>query len=628
MKIKSLTTRISLFVTILTTFVLLATLLTVYISSSNTLKDKAEEETQFKLDLMVQSLSKVQTSIESAATYSIPALRSCMSDTKAVMDILVNIVKKNQYVSSAAVAYAPSRLPGRSYCMPIAVKYGGIRSYYGDKETDGEYIYSEWYMVPSTKGEPFWTDPYSNELHIPVVSYAMPISGVDGDCEGVLTISIELRNFVDLLAFDRDGIGGNETKENNKYVLFDRNTTYLTTPHTEYIMNETLFTRAKLSNDTIFSHIGREIVADRDGQEIAEIDGEKSVVTWRILPHLQWTAMVETPYSEVFASMHKLSLITLIVALLATLIAVAVLVYAVRRSLRPLKRLQSAARQLGEGQYSDEKLPEVLTSRPDEIGELGREFERMETAVKTTISQLDDERQRVKDSNVMLTNLMQNVVCNLQMPINNMISFTDGLSALVDNSEEAQVIKQEAQKAGRTILQQFHQMNEMASLLSTNNKNAGQMIVIPSSEFMIEAMNGAHQLEERYMLTLTQEYHDKRSINIHTNPVQLETLLYQLIIEASKVSNTSVVGLYSMLNKEETALRIMIETKTANPIPAEEKANFFKRFAQQKIEVEPSSDYLQLFICYRTAKQLGARLYVDADYKEGNVFVLEIQKAD
>ncbi len=627
MKIKSLTTRISLFVTILTTFVLLATLLTLYVSSRSTLNEHAEEETQYRLDLMVQSLSKVQASIESAATYSIPALQSCMSDTTAVMDILVNIVRKNQYVSSAAVAYAPSRLPGHSYCMPIAVNYGGISCYYGDRESNGEYIYNEWYMVPSTKGEPFWTDPYSNELHIPVVSYAMPISFEEDRCEGVLTISIELSNFVDLLAFDRDEISDNETKSDNMYVLFDRNTTYLTTPHTEYIMNETLFTRAKLSNDTIFSHIGREIIADHNGREIAVIDGEKSVVTWRILPHLQWTAMVVTPYSEVYASMHQLSVITLIVALLATLIAIAVVVYTVRRALRPLKRLQSAARRLSEGEYNEE-LPAELTSRPDEIGELGREFERMETAVRTTISQLDDERQRVKDSNVMLTNLVHNVVNNLQMPINNMISFTDGLSALVDNSEEAQVFKEEARKAGRTILQQFHQMNEMAGLVSTNNKNAGQMIVVPSNEFIVEAMKGAHQLEERYLLTLTEEYHDKRTINIRTNPVQLETLLYQLIIEASKVSNTSVVGLYSMLNKEETALRIMIETKTANPIPADEKANFFKRFAQQKIEVEPSSDYLQLFICYRTAKQLGARLYVDTEYKEGNVFVLEIPKSE
>ncbi len=626
MKIKTLTTRISLVVTILTILVLLATILTVYIYSRNMLTQHAEEETQYQLDRMVQSLSKVQASIESAATYSLPALHDCMDDTLKVMNILTNIVKQNLYVSSASVAYAPNRLPGKDYCMPIAADYGSVTAYYGDREANGEYIYNEWYMVPSVKGEPFWTDPYSNELDIPVVSYAMPINSPDHRCEGVLTLSIELKSFMSMLVYQReDSIDFHEKKSDLQLVLLDRSTNFLTSPHTDYIMNQTLFTLAETLNDTTYTHIGREIVARRNGQRFMTIDDEESVVTWRILPKLQWTALVITPYTEVFASLTSLTITSVIVALLAVAVAVVILIFSIRRSLRPLKRLQSAAQLLGEGKYNME-LPVQLTGRPDEIGDLSREFVRMEQAVQKNMNELKAEKQHVKDSNLMLTTLVQNVVKNLQMPINNIISFTDCLSSMVDTNEESMVIKHEAEKAGRSMLQQFHQLNEMASLVASGGEGDA-LIVIPSNEFVNQTVRGASQLEERFLIKVTEEFHDKRQLPIRVNPLQMETLIYELIVELSKVSNNSVVGFYSMVNQELTLLRIILEAKTDSPIPQDEKEGFFTHFAEQKIQAMKESDYLQLYICYRTAQQQGARLYVDKGYADGNRFIIECPRA-
>ncbi len=625
MKIKTLTSRISIVVVALTVLVLLATISTVYVNSRNSLEKQAEEETQYKLDLLVQSLSTVQASIESAATYSIPALSACMQDTATVMNILMGIVDKSPYINSASVAYAPDCLPGRSYCLPIAVNYGCVTCYYGNPESNGDYIYNEWYMVPAIKGESFWTDPYSNELDIPVVSYAAPISNQDNKCQGVLTLSIELSNFVDLLHYQH-GDSIQQQHERNFNVLLDRNTYFLTTPHTEMIMNETLFTLAESFNDTIYSHVGKEIAAGHNGQEVVTLENKRSVVTWRVLPKLQWTALVVTPYEEFFARLHQLTATTVIVALMAVMLAVIVLVYSVRHALQPLKRLQSATHQLGEGKY-DISLPENITQRSDEIGTLGREFMRMEKAVRSNVQELEDEKQRVKENNSMLTNLIRNVVTNLKLPINDMIGFTEGLATMVDNSHEAQVIKTEAYEAGKTILQQFRQLDEMAGLVAAGDNEDNAMICISSGEFITGAMNGARQLEERFFITLKEEYHDKRQITIRTNPLQLETLIYQLIIEVAMVSNNTTVRFYTMLTQDGTALRFLMEAETSKPIPAEEKVNFFKRFAEQQIDDSAESDYLQLYICYRTSKQLGTRLYVDTNYTEGNRFVLEIQGA-
>jgi len=628
MKIKSLTTRISLVVTILTILVLLATIMTVYISSRRSLERNAQEETQYHLDLMVQSLSRVQGSVEAAAINSIPALYTHMRDTAAVMRLLQGIVKNNSFVSSAAVAYTPDFLPGQPYCMPIVSNYGTFSSRYAYKESNGDYIYNEWYLVPTAHKEPFWTDPYSNEVNIPVVSYAVPIRSEGGECEGVLALSIELSSFVNLLVYDRDekvSIQNNVNNQRNQHILLDRNTEVLTAPHTDYIMNETLFTLAESLNDTVYSYMGHEIVKGRSGQEIITMGGEQTVATWRIIPKLQWTALVITPYSEVFASLKDLTVFTIGIALLAVLLSVIILIYSVRRSLLPLKKLRAATRLVGEGKY-DTPLPDELLQRPDEIGELGREFVTMKDAVVNTVSQLEEERKHVKDNNRMLTMLVQNVVSNLQAPLADVLNFTDGLAVLAGNSAEAMVCKTQAEEGGKVVLQQFRQLNEMARLIATDEDGKSGMIVINSDEFMKSVMESVTQLEEKYFITIHKPQHDNRSIPIKTDTLLLETLIYQLVFEVSKTCNNPEVSFYSVLAPDENALRIVAEAATCSPIPVEEREAFFYQFANQKIALTTKGDTLQLYICYRMAEQLGAKLFVDSDYTSGNRFVLEIPR--
>jgi len=632
MKIKSLTLRISIVVTIMTLFVLLATLLTVYTIAIDNHKKDATQETRYKLDLIVERLSKVQSSIELTAKYSVPALEACMTDTMEVMEVLKNIVSTSKHVNCAALAYAPNRLPGHPYCIPTAVNYGTVSKYFSDKELNGEYIYEDWYIAPSLEGIPFWTDPYYNMLNVPVISYAVPVISKEHGFEGVLTLAVELTNFNKLLSSYTDDTADSTSIEPDKSVniIFDRNTTFLTTRNKDYIMNETLFTLAESKNDTVLSYVGREIVADRDGEKILTVEGEKSVMTWRNLPNLDWTAMVITPYSEVYASVNALTFVTILVALLSAIAAIIILYFSVRRALRPFKRLKAATHLLGEGNY-DTELPHKLTSRQDEIGELGREFMRMQKAVKKNIDELEEERLRLKHSYDMLSTLIHNVVSHLRLPINNLLNFNEALATMADNSEEAQIVKSSAKDAGMNILQQFNQLNELSKLISSKAEDDDTMIVTSSEDFVEYAIKGAHQLEERFFITINEEFHDKRKINIRSNTHVLESLLYELIIEAARVSKTNVVGLQFRLNPKMDALRIMIVAKTDHPICEEEKPNFFIRFAEQKVNAYSTSELLPLYICYRIAMRLGVRIYVEPKCNKDNpcnIFVLEIPKAE
>ncbi len=622
----SLSSRISIIVTILSLLVLFSTLSTVYFFARKSLMLHAEHAAQYELDLMNHNLTKVRSSIEMSAALALPSIKRGMSDTTEVISILGDIVEKNPYISCAAVAYAPNRLPGITYNMPVAFNYGSVNHYFGEKEMDGDYRYDDWYKVPAEKGESYWTNPYTTILDFLVMGYAVPITSEEHGFEGVLTLSVELNHLNSLLAVQHEDSVESDHHHHNEHVLLDSRTMILSTPHPKHIMKESLFTLAEHEKDTMYSYIGHEIQAGRDGDVIMDVEGVKSVVTWRVSPTLNWASMIISPYSEVYATLNHLFSVFITVALVAFIIAIIIFFISVRRLLSPMKQLQKATRLLGEGKF-DTKLSDDLTGRPDEIGDLGREFMRMESRIKISVNQLECERQNVQESNDMLTTLVHNVVKHLQVPINNMINFTEGLSTLVEDTEETVIIKNEAQEAGKTILKQFNQLNEMVTLVASNEEDADAMVVIPSNEFVDDALKGSHQLEENFFLTLNEEYKDKRKINIRTNTLTLESLLYQLIVEAAAVSKTNEIGLYSVISQDLSSLRLMIEAKTDSPIPSDEKANFFKRFAKQKIEAYASSDYLQLYLCYRTAKRLGARIYVDPEFKDGNLFVLELKKA-
>ncbi len=627
MKIRSLTIRITIVVTIMTLFVLLATMTSTYIMSLNNHRKQADRETNYRLDLVVERLNKVQTSVELAASYSIPALKACMTDTAKVVEILNTIVASNSYVNCAALAYAPNRLPNLSYCMPIAVDEGTVSHYFSDRDLNGEYIYDDWYIAPALDGKSFWTDPHYNLLNVPVVSYAVPVISEERGFEGVLTLAVELTNLNKMLSLYQyeDGDASAQTVS----VVLDRNTTFLTTRTRDLILNETLFTLAESTNDTVHSHIGHEILAERNGEAVLNLNGERSVATWRVLPELHWAAMVITPYSEVYASVYELTYSNIIIALLAIIAAIIILFFSVRRALRPFNQLKSATHQVGEGKY-DVELPARLVERPDEIGDLGREFMLMQKAVKKTIDELDAERQLLKNSYDMLSTLLHNVVSQLRLPVTNMLNFHEVLGALLGDNDDVRMMQQEAKRTASTILDRFNQLNELSNLISSKPEDDDTLIVLSSADFVLDFIKGAHQLEEHYPIKLNEESLDDRKLDIRCNTHILEKLLYELIIEASRVSNTDTIGLRFTLNEKMTALRIAIVAETDCPIPEDEKPNFFVRFAKQKVDAYATSTLLPLYICSRIAERLGISLYVEPGSeanRKANVFIIDIPKA-
>ncbi len=625
MKTRSLSVKITLVAAVLALIMMMIVLLVVYGLARNHTNIMFEEKTRFEMDALELNLNKVRNSIELTAALTLPKVTQCMSDTTEVTEVLTDIVKNNQFISCAAVAYAPNRLPGVTYNMPVIANYGFISNYFGDKERNGDYTFSDWYIVPSQKGVAFWTDPYVNILDSPVVSYAVPITSEGYGFEGVLTLAVELNYMNKLLAYQpNDSTSGGLRDE---YMLFDRNTTFLTTPQTEFIMNETLFTLAESKNDTTYSYIGREIVAGHNGQTITMVEGEESVATWRILPELNWAAMIITPRAALYTTLHKVFITLILLGFLAVMIVITVFFYQVRKLLTPIRQLKSVTQKMSEGN-GDVEMPASLTSRQDEIGVLGREIARMRDTISADKELLESERQDSQHTYDKLTTLIHNVAGHMKLPVSNMVSATDRLAALVGDDEEGTAAKNDVQGASLTAQQKISQLQEMASLLQEKDEHDDVRVVMTNEAFIDDAMKGIHQLEERFGLTINEEYRDRRPVKICTNLQTLKTLLYRLIAEAAKVGQTNEVGVYYTLDMQETAFRIMIEAKAAEPIPQEEKEDFFRRYAMQKMEGYENSAFQELYLCYRTARHLGAQLFVDHEYKEGNLFVIEMPKVE
>lgn len=97
--------------------------------------------------------------------------------------------------------------------------------------------------------------------------------------------------------------------------------------------------------------------------------------------------------TDVYTRIRRMALIFSGVAVAAIALGAAVVSFVVKRSTKPVTALSGVAREIADGAY--EKRVDVRTK--DEIGALGRDFNRMADAVETKISELEErnERQRL-----------------------------------------------------------------------------------------------------------------------------------------------------------------------------------------------------------------------------------------
>ncbi len=139
-----------------------------------------------------------------------------------------------------------------------------------------------------------------------------------------------------------------------------------------------------------------------------EVDyrGKQVVAAWRYLPELQWGMVVKMDADEVFAPLYRQQEILLEALLALVLFAGAVAFYFGRRLVVPLKSFASTADEIAKGDLGKR----VDETRADEIGALGRAFNRMTGNLQALYRTLEDRvEERTRELNVSNEQLQEEI---------------------------------------------------------------------------------------------------------------------------------------------------------------------------------------------------------------------------
>ncbi|WP_432561150.1 methyl-accepting chemotaxis protein [Kineococcus sp. SYSU DK003] len=257
---------------------------------------------------------------------------------------------------------------------------------------------SAWYWTPKQTGEVYFTEPYTYEVdgqEVLMATAAAPIT-VDGAFLGVLTADLSLASLTGAMADIKPYGTGYAT------LLTDAGT-YVTHPDADLLGQAATGTAKELT--TVVATSGTTTV--RAGDETLT-----AVSPVRVDADQTWTLLVSAPRSSALAASHSLRTTTLLLGLLAVLVAGAVTWVIGTGIGRPVQRLRDSLADIADGDGDLTK--RVDESRRDELGALGAAFNRFAETIAGTVREVSAEADQLNAAAVRLDETSRRLGGNVQ----------------------------------------------------------------------------------------------------------------------------------------------------------------------------------------------------------------------
>ncbi|OFY38402.1 MAG: hypothetical protein A2X18_02725 [Bacteroidetes bacterium GWF2_40_14] len=361
-----------------------------YYFTRNTIRETTRENAIFLANNTVNRIEQVLTPAEKIPEIVAKMLESAFLSKDSLIPFLKSMLSINKNVYGSIIAYEPDYFPEQGmYFAPYVCRQGDtIHSVVlGDKNY--EYFYMDWYQIPKMTNAPYWSEPYFDEGggNVLMTTYSVPFyTYKDGKrtFSGIVTVDISLEWLTEIMS---------QVKIlNTGYAfLLSRNGVIITHPNKDYVMNQTIFTIAKENNQPAMRETGRNMIQGKSNFESAGFRSKwkagKLWINYAALPSSHWSIGVIYPDDEMFASLHKINIILLILILVGLSMLSFVIYKIVNKLTSPLKHFAASARLIAAGNFNVH-LPEIKTE--DEMKELHNSFSFMQKELGDYIVTLKD----------------------------------------------------------------------------------------------------------------------------------------------------------------------------------------------------------------------------------------------
>ena len=376
-------TRISLYVILLTAALFLTASVTVYKINYDMVRKEAVTNAFSQLRALNLEMENVLSSVASAINNMVPRAEIMAAESRDTSDFLLllkDVLKNTPQLKDIAIALEPYYYRHQKQFAAYSISEGdSIKSM---MLTDPLYTYPyyDWYVIPRCTDSTYWTDPYIDRVwgHLSMCSYTAPLHDGDGKFIGVICASIETQ----WLTSKIDNI---RLYDHSYNFIIGKAAGYIVHPDNSLIINETIFSYALQTGNTALAEAGRRMIAGETGMSELSINGSPGIIFFTSVPSNNWSIAAICPESDIFAGAYRTLLIMLVIALLSIIIMAVTVSLTVRKATAPLAVLAASANRIAEGDFNS-AMPRFHGE--DEIGRLCRSFSSMQQSLSSYMDRL------------------------------------------------------------------------------------------------------------------------------------------------------------------------------------------------------------------------------------------------
>ena len=376
-------TRISLYVILLTAALFLTASVTVYKINYDMVRKEAVTNAFSQLRALNLEMENVLSSVASAINNMVPRAEIMAAESRDTSDFLLllkDVLKNTPQLKDIAIALEPYYYRHQKQFAAYSISEGdSIKSM---MLTDPLYTYPyyDWYVIPRCTDSTYWTDPYIDRVwgNLSMCSYTAPLHDGNGKFIGVICASIETQ----WLTSKIDNI---RLYDHSHNFIIGKAAGYIVHPDNSLIINETIFSYAIQTGNTALAEAGKRMISGETGMSELSVNGRPGIIFFTSVPSNNWSIATICPESDIFAGAYRIVLIMLIIALLSIIIMALIVSLTVRKATAPLTTLAASADRIAEGDFNS-AMPRFWGN--DEIGRLCRSFSSMQQSLSSYMDRL------------------------------------------------------------------------------------------------------------------------------------------------------------------------------------------------------------------------------------------------
>lgn len=379
----SFSSRLSLYIIAASMGIFLLTILAVGTVSNTIMIRDARDNAAKSLELCTVKIENSLAKVESAAHSLIWLVKEHNDDPEYMYDITRKLLEFNPEIVGSTVAFEPNYFPEKgvwyapySYRdeatgMIITIQMGGESYQYHDME---------WYAVPRSTGENYWSDPYMDEGggEQVMTTYSIPLWDENGNIYAVFTADINLNSLT-------EEVSKIKPYKNSYIILVGRQGQFISHPDKSKILTDNIFSASSMLSDKRLAKTQAAMLARENGYDsFFSPYGYQAEIVYGPLNN-GWTGAIIFRSTDAFESTTSVRWAFLI----ALVIGMILLFYACKklilRTTMPVTEYAYSAMNMAQGNFHA-RIPEVKSE--DELKRLHDSLMYMQKSVNSYIEQL------------------------------------------------------------------------------------------------------------------------------------------------------------------------------------------------------------------------------------------------